>query len=92
MVSPRCKLPPYSQNWTAVTPRHSLPAKASAWQRLIVLAHWDLDGETKQIASLLGEERFTPADKARDILKWKPRNASESIIETANQMTERNLA
>ena len=50
------------------------------------------DGETKQIASLLGEERFTPADKARDILKWKPRNASESIIETANQMTERNLA
>ena len=50
-----------------------------------------VDGEIKQIASLLGEERYTPADKARDILKWKPRDATGSIIETAHQLTERGL-
>ena len=50
-----------------------------------------VDGEIKQIASLLGEERYTPADKARDILKWKPRDATDSIIETAHQLNERGL-
>ena len=49
------------------------------------------DGEMKQIASLLGEERYTPADKARDILKWKPRNAADSLVETAHQLNERGL-
>ena len=50
-----------------------------------------VDGEIKQIASFLGEERYTPADKARDILKWKPRDATDSIIETAHQLKERGL-
>ena len=50
-----------------------------------------VDGEIKQIASLLGEERYTPADKARDILKWKPRDVTGSIIETAHQLKERGL-
>lgn len=50
-----------------------------------------VDGEIKQIASLLGEERYTPADKARDILKWNPRDATDSIIETAHQLNERGL-
>ena len=48
------------------------------------------DGEMKQIASLLGEERYTPADKARDILKWKPRNAADTA-ETAHQLNQRGL-
>lgn len=50
------------------------------------------DPATKQIAEMLGEERFTPADKAKEILNWQPRDARISIRETANQIIELGLA
>ena len=44
------------------------------------------DAPTKMISQLLDVERFTPADKAKKVLGWQPRDIEESIIETAEQM------
>ena len=44
------------------------------------------DAPTKQISQLLDAERFTPADKAKKVLGWQPRNLEETILETAEQM------
>lgn len=44
------------------------------------------DAPTKQISQLLDSERYTPADKARKILGWKPREIRETILETAAQL------
>ena len=44
------------------------------------------DAPTKMISQLLDVERFTPADKAKKVLSWQPRDIEESIIETAEQM------
>ena len=50
------------------------------------------DTTTKQMAQLIGDERYTSADKARQILGWKGRNVEESIIETANQLKDMGLS
>lgn len=47
--------------------------------------------ELKQLGSFVGQENFTPSDKARNTLGWKPRNACDSVIETANQLVEKGL-
>lgn len=44
------------------------------------------DAPTKQISQLLDAERFTPADKAKKVLGWQPRNLEETILETAEQI------
>ena len=50
------------------------------------------DPATKQIATMLGQERFTPADKAKKLLGWNARDARESIRDTAAQIVEKGLA
>lgn len=47
--------------------------------------------ELKQLGSFVGQENFTPSDKARNMLGWKPRNACDSVIETANQLVEKGM-
>lgn len=42
--------------------------------------------ESRQIALMVGHARYTPADKARKVLGWKPRAAADSLLETAAQL------
>ncbi|MEG9862604.1 MAG: aldehyde reductase [Parvularculales bacterium] len=44
--------------------------------------------ELKQLAVFIGRENSNPNDKAKEILGWKPRNAGESLLETARQLVE----
>ena len=44
------------------------------------------DAPTKQISELLDAERFTPADKAKQVLGWQARDVKTSILETAQQL------
>ena len=37
---------------------------------------------------MIGKRRDINSTKAKDILKWNPISAEESIVETANQMKE----
>lgn len=49
------------------------------------------DPATRQIGTMLGAERYTPSDKAKSVLGWKPRDARDSIRETATQIIEKKL-
>ena len=44
------------------------------------------------LANLVGKEMFTASQKPIDMLGWKPRQADASLVETAQQMTEKGLA
>ena len=44
------------------------------------------DKEVKQISTMLGVERFTPAEKAAATLGWKPRPIEGTILHTAFQV------
>jgi dihydroflavonol-4-reductase len=50
------------------------------------------DANTRQMAQLIGNERFTSADKARKLLGWKGRKVEQSILDTANQLKEMGLS
>ena len=50
------------------------------------------DAPTKQISELLDAERFTPADKAKNVLSWQARDVRQSIIETAEQLKSMGLS
>ena len=50
------------------------------------------DATTRQMSQLIGDERFTSADKARKILGWKGRDVKESILATASQLKEMGLS
>ncbi len=44
--------------------------------------------ETRQISQMVGQARYTPADKARKTLNWQPRSAADSLRDTAAQLVE----
>jgi dihydroflavonol-4-reductase len=50
------------------------------------------DATTRQMSQLIGDERYTSADKARKVLGWKGRNVEESILDTANQLKEMGMS
>jgi dihydroflavonol-4-reductase len=50
-----------------------------------------LKPDTRQIANMVGQARYTPADKARKILGWKPRSAVDSLLDTAAQLVEKGI-
>ncbi len=50
------------------------------------------DATTRQMAQLIGNERFTSADKARKLLGWKGRKVEQSILDTATQLKEMGLS
>ena len=50
------------------------------------------DATTMQMAQLIGNERFTSADKARKLLGWKGRKVEQSILDTATQLKEMGLS
>jgi len=37
---------------------------------------------------MVGQARYTPADKARKTLNWQPRSAADSLRDTAAQLVE----
>ena len=47
--------------------------------------------DLKQIAGMAGQATYTPADKARKLLGWQPRNVEGSLVETANQLLDEQL-
>ena len=47
--------------------------------------------DLKQIAGMAGRATYTPADKARKLLDWQPRNVEGSLVETANQLIDEQL-
>ena len=49
------------------------------------------DPATRQMSQMVGSEKFTPSDKAKKLLGWKPRNAEESIRDTAAQIVEKGM-
>ena len=49
------------------------------------------NGELKQIGQMAGKEKFTPSDKARELLGWAPRDVTLSFAETARQLREEAL-
>jgi len=49
------------------------------------------DPATRQMAQMVGSEKFTPSDKARKILGWNPRNTDEGIRDTAIQIVEKGM-
>ena len=40
---------------------------------------------------MAGQATYTPADKARKLLDWQPRNVEGSLVETANQLFDEQL-
>ena len=50
-----------------------------------------IDPGTRQMAQMAGAEKFAPADKARKILGWQPRAASQSLLDTAEQLVEKGM-
>ncbi len=49
------------------------------------------DPTTRQMAQMIGKEKFTSADKAKKVLGWQPRDAAESLRDTAAQIIEKGL-
>ena len=49
------------------------------------------NADLKQIAGMAGQATYTPADKARKLLNWQPRNVEVSIVDTANQLVDEQL-
>lgn len=50
------------------------------------------DPEVRATLSTLGQQRVTPADRARKVLGWQPRDARESVLEAAQQIRSLGLA
>ena len=49
------------------------------------------DSTTRQMADMIGQENFTPADKARELLGWDPRPAADSLRDTAAQIADKGM-
>ena len=49
------------------------------------------DPATRQMSQMVGTEKFTPSDKAKNLLGWQPRKAEESIRDTAAQIVEKGM-
>ena len=47
--------------------------------------------ELRQLANFVGKEMFTASPKPIDMLGWQPRQASDSLVETAVQISENDL-
>ena len=49
------------------------------------------DPATRQMSQMVGKEKITPSDKAKHLLEWNPRNAEDSIRDTAAQLVEKGM-
>ena len=49
------------------------------------------DPPTRQMSQMIGKEKITPSDKAKNLLGWKPRPADESLRDTAAQIVEKGM-
>lgn len=57
----------------------------------VVKAMGFIKPELRQLASFVGKEMFTASQKPIDMLGWQPRQARDSLVETAVQISENNL-
>jgi dihydroflavonol-4-reductase len=58
----------------------------------LVKAMGMLNPELKQLANFVGKEMYTASEKPKKILGWQPRPANESLVETAQQLTDKGFA